>query len=87
MIVFVAVRAILGAIASVEPTALDNALDPNLMSAAERLAEIAAILAAGIIRLKARESARAARDSGDVCLAIPARQSRHARNRRRREKS
>ena len=65
---------------------MQNALDPNRMSAAERLDEIAEILAAGILRLKARESAHRPRDRGDVCLAIPARQSRHARNRRRREK-
>ncbi|MFZ1413271.1 MAG: hypothetical protein WAS73_01645 [Defluviicoccus sp.] len=51
------------------------------MTAAERLEEIAAILAAGLLRLKARESARAAGDRGDVCLAIPARPSRHGRKR------
>lgn len=32
-----------------------NALDPNRMNAAERLAEIGAILAAGLLRLRARE--------------------------------
>ncbi len=63
-----------------------NALDPNLMTASERIDEIAAILAAAILRLKARQSAHHPRDSGDLSLAIPARQSRHARNRRRREK-
>ena len=63
-----------------------NALDPNLMTAAERLDEIAAILAAGILRLKARETARAASDRRDLSLAIPARQSRHGRKPKRREK-
>ena len=63
-----------------------NALDPNLMTATERIDEIAEILAAGILRLKARESARAASDRRDASLAIPARPSRHARNRRRRER-
>ena len=63
-----------------------NALDPNLMTASERIDEIGQILAAGIVRLKARQSAHRPRDRGDVCLAIPARPSRHARNRRRREK-
>ena len=63
-----------------------NALDPNLMTAAERLDEIAAILAAGILRLKARESARAASDRGELSLAIPARQSRHGRKQKRRER-
>jgi hypothetical protein len=33
-----------------------NALDPNLMTPSERLSEIGEILAAGILRLKARES-------------------------------
>ena len=65
---------------------MQNALDPNLMTAAERLDEIAAILAAGILRLKARESARAASDRRDLSLAIPARQSRHGRKPRCRER-
>jgi hypothetical protein len=34
-----------------------NALDPNLMTAAERLAELGGILAAGLLRLRAREAA------------------------------
>ena len=63
-----------------------NALDPNLMTAAERIDEIAAILAAGILRLKARQAARPVRDRGDVCLAIPARPSRHGRKPKRRER-
>jgi hypothetical protein len=33
---------------------MNNALDPNLMTAAERLAEIGEILAAGLIRLRAK---------------------------------
>ena len=32
-----------------------NALDPNLMTAAERLVEVSEILAAGLLRLRARE--------------------------------
>ena len=63
-----------------------NALDPNLMTATERIDEIAAILAAGILRLKARESARAADDRGDLSLAIPAHQRRHGRKPKCREK-
>ncbi len=63
-----------------------NALDPKLMTAAERLDEIAAILAAGILRLKARQAAHRPRDLGDLSLAIPARQSRHGRKRRTRER-
>lgn len=65
---------------------MPNALDPNLMTAAERLDEIAAILAAGIVRLKARHSAHHPRDRGDLSLDFPARPSRHARKRRVREK-
>ena len=60
---------------------MENALDPNLMTAAKRLDEIAAILAVGILRLKARQAAPPVRDRGDVCLAIPARPSRHGRKR------
>jgi hypothetical protein len=32
-----------------------NALDPNLMTPAERLREVGEILAAGLLRLRARE--------------------------------
>ena len=63
-----------------------NALDPNLMTATERIDEIAAILAAGILRLKARQAASPVRDRGDVCLAIPARPGRHGRKPKCREK-
>ena len=38
-----------------------NALDPNLMTAAERLAEVGEILAAGLLRLRAREREAASR--------------------------
>jgi hypothetical protein len=62
---------------------LPNALDPNLMSAAERLAEIGEILAAGLLRLRARE--REAGDHGDVSLDFPATPSVNARKRRHTE--
>ncbi|MFZ1413159.1 MAG: hypothetical protein WAS73_01060 [Defluviicoccus sp.] len=65
---------------------MENALDPNRMTAAERLDEIAAILAAGILRFKARQAAHRPRDRRDLSLAIPARQSRHGRKPKRREK-
>ncbi len=77
---------ILGAVSPVEIAPVPNALDPNLMTAAERLDEIAAILAAGILRLKARQAARPARDRGDLSLDFFARQSRHGQKPRRREK-
>jgi hypothetical protein len=63
---------------------LPNALDPNLMTAAERLAEIGEILAAGILRLRAKRLQAA--DHRDIPLDFPAHQSRHGRNQRRRER-
>jgi hypothetical protein len=66
-----------------ETAPLSNALDPGLMTAAERLAEIGEILAAGFLRLRARE--REAGDRGDVSLDFPASQGVHARNCRNRE--
>jgi hypothetical protein len=35
-----------------------NPLRPDLMTASERLAEVAAILAAGLVRLRVRQSSR-----------------------------
>ena len=62
---------------------LNNALDPNLMSAAERLAEIGEILADGILRLRAKT--QRTDDLRDRSLDFPAHQSRYGRNQRRRE--
>ena len=45
-----------------------NPLDPDEMSAAERLAEVAEILAAGQVRLRARQSSRLSADSGEISL-------------------
>jgi hypothetical protein len=61
-----------------------NALDPNLMTPAERFAEIGEILAAGLIRLRAK--AQKAEDHRDLSLDFPATRSRHGRNQRRRER-
>ena len=63
---------------------MHNALDPNLMTAAERLTEIGEILAAGILRLRAKRLE--ADDLRDYSLDFPAHQSRHGRNQRRRER-
>jgi hypothetical protein len=63
---------------------LDNALDPNLMTAAERLTEIGEILAAGIMRLRAKRLETD--DHRDLSLDFPAHQSRHGRYQRRRER-
>ena len=49
-----------------------NPLRPDLMTADERLAEVAAILAAGLLRLRARQSSRVsahARESSLDCVA------------------
>ncbi|TAN56805.1 MAG: hypothetical protein EPN20_18170 [Magnetospirillum sp.] len=61
-----------------------NALSPDRMTAAERLDEVAEILAAGLIRLKARKSSRLSADPGDSCLDYTARQSGHVPVNRRR---
>jgi hypothetical protein len=62
---------------------VQNALDPNRMTAAERLDEIAEILALGILRLRAKCSQTG--DRRDLSLDFPARRSLHANNRKRRE--
>ena len=51
------------------------ALSPKRMSAAERLDEIAGILAAGAIRLMARKSSRLSADGGDSSVDFTAHQS------------
>lgn len=67
---------------------MSNALDPNLMSATERLAEIGEILAAGLIRLRARQGeAEALGERGDVSLDFPANRSVHGQTLRGRRKS
>ena len=63
---------------------MPNALDPNLMTAPERLTEIGEILAAGLLRLRAKHSQTG--DGRDYSLDFPAHRSRHGRNQRRREK-
>ena len=62
---------------------MDNALDPNLMSAAERLTEIGEILAAGLLRLRAKGGEGG--DRRELSLDFPASRSVHARKRRHRE--
>ena len=65
---------------------LHNALDPNLMTPAERLAEIGEILAAGLIRLRARQRETLVRRSGESSFDFPAHQSVHGQKRRTRER-
>lgn len=64
---------------------MPNALHPDRMTAAERLDEVADILAAGLIRLKTRKSRRLSADRGDSCLDFTARQSGHVPVNRRRK--
>jgi len=47
---------------------MTNALHPHSMSAAERLDEIAEILAAGLMRLRARRSSSISGDLGEIRL-------------------
>ena len=47
---------------------MHKGIDPGRPSTAERLAEIAEILAAGLIRLKTRQSTSISRDCGDSSL-------------------
>jgi hypothetical protein len=61
-----------------------NALAPDLMTADERLTEVAEILAVGFMRLRRRGSISAA-GSGDFRLDFSPDRSVHATARRRRE--
>ena len=63
---------------------MHNALHPDRMTAAERLDEVADILAAGLIRLKARKSSRKSADARESSVDFTARQSGHAPVNRRR---
>jgi hypothetical protein len=58
---------------------MPNALHPDLMTPAERLDEIAEILAAGIIRLRARLRAHRGSTGEQVRVDFPPRRSGHAR--------
>jgi hypothetical protein len=55
-----------------------NPLHPSYLSAAERLAEIADILAAGLMRLRARQSTHLSAHGGESSLDCLGHQSGHA---------
>jgi hypothetical protein len=57
---------------------MSNALEARLMSPAERLDEVAEILAAGLMRLRARKSSPLSGDRGESSLDLLATQSVHA---------
>ena len=54
---------------------MTNPQNSNSMSALERLAEIAAILAAGLVRLRARQSSGLSRGPENSCVDFTANQS------------
>ena len=59
---------------------MPNALDPNRMTTAERLAEIGEILAAGLLRLRAREQeTTASRAAKTIDVPYPRKQPRQKR--------
>lgn len=57
---------------------LPNPIDPERLSADERLDEIAEILAAGLMRLRARKSTPFSAHPGESSLDCPAHQRSHA---------
>ena len=59
-------------------------LHPNNMTPDERLAEIAEILARGLIRLHAHEASPLSADDGDSFVDLPPHRSGHANAPRRR---
>ena len=64
-----------------------RSIHPDRMSAEERLREVGEILAAGLLRLRARRREVQAADTGELSLDFPARQSVHGRTLRGRRKS
>ena len=58
---------------------METMVDPNALTANERLAEIAEILAAGLMRLHARKSSPFYANTGDSSLDCPAHQSGHGK--------
>jgi hypothetical protein len=64
---------------------MHNALDPDRMTTDERLREVAEILAAGLLRLRAKRAAEG-EHRRESSLDFSARQSVHGRKLRSREK-
>jgi hypothetical protein len=67
--------------ASLMVTMVMNAINPNQLTPAERLDEIADLLAAGLMRLRARKSSTLSNDRGESSLDCFGYQSGHARPR------
>ena len=70
----------LGKIRALQPyyRGMSNALHPNRMSPAERLAEIGRILAAGLIRMKASKSSALSADRPESSVDLSVAKSGHA---------
>jgi hypothetical protein len=62
-------------------------LDPNQMTAEERLSEIAEILGQGVIRLRVRQSSALSAQLGESSVDFTAHQSSHAETLRRRHRA
>lgn len=60
------------------PLLTSNALSPDLLTTTERIAELGALLAAGLIRLRVVQSSRTSAVSRDSSLDCAADQSGHA---------
>jgi hypothetical protein len=56
---------------------IPNPLSPDRMTASERLAEVAEILARGVIRLRARQSRQISADQRESFVDFPAPQRGH----------
>jgi hypothetical protein len=57
---------------------MPNALHPNRMTPAERLAELGRIIAAGLIRMKARQSSPLSADRAETFVDLSGPKSGHA---------
>jgi hypothetical protein len=57
---------------------MPNALDPTLMTAQQRLGEIAALLALGLVRLRARQSSQVYAAIEETSLDLATDRSGHA---------
>jgi hypothetical protein len=55
-----------------------NPLQPDLMTPAERRAELCSLLALGLVRLRMREGCEVSDDTGESCLHYPRDPCRHA---------
>jgi hypothetical protein len=66
------------------PIRRPNPLAPSAMTPAERRAELCALLALGLVRLRQRERGEVSDESGDFRLHYPGTRCRHATIRNRR---